>query len=333
MAGRRGASGWLAGIIVLLAILWVGYWYAAHYAAQTALARAASRGVACGAVDLSGFPLQLDLRCDKAAYAGPGTGPTANIAGFTARAPLYLPGQVSASLDAPLTVNLPARGLAITANWTAGSATGGAGFSGLSSASAAFTTPKVEVTGGDLPITAASADSASAAIKPAEGNSYALATSIRKLLLTRSEGAPYPQLDLDVSATARNVGALGANPTRAILAWLRGTPEIDIGSLRLAAQDAIIGASGTLSLSKDGLLNGSILMRYNSIDALANLVETLHPGAKEKYAVAFQGIAGMSKQVDSPDGPALATTLTFTDGLIWLTVIPLPIQPIPPIRF
>jgi hypothetical protein len=41
----------------------------------------------------------------------------------------------------------------------------------------------------------------------------------------------------------------------------------------------------------------------------------------------------MSKKVDSPDGPALATTLTFTDGLIWLTVIPLPIQPIPPIRF
>jgi hypothetical protein len=41
----------------------------------------------------------------------------------------------------------------------------------------------------------------------------------------------------------------------------------------------------------------------------------------------------MSKPVDSADGKALQTTLTFTDGLIWLTIIPLPIDPIPAIRF
>ncbi|MEJ0013965.1 MAG: DUF2125 domain-containing protein [Bauldia sp.] len=329
--GRRG-TGWLVGVIVLLGLLWVGYWYAAHYAAETAIARAGARGIACGSVDLSGFPLQLDLRCDKATYAGANSAATGAIAGFTAHAPLYQPGQINAKLEAPLTLNVPGRNLAVTANWTAGSATGGAGFSGLNAASAAFTTLKVESSGG-LPIASATADSASGAISPADGSSYNLASSIRHLLVTPTDAAAYPQLDLDLAATAHNVGALGVDPQRAIVAWLRGTPELDISSLRLAAQDAVIAASGTLSLSKDGLLNGSILLRYNNIDALANLVETLHPGAKEKYAVAFQGIAGMSKKVDTTDGPMLQTALTFTDGLIWLTVIPLPVTPIPPIRF
>lgn len=330
MSGR--VTGWLVGAIVVLALAWVGYWYAAHYAAETAIARASARGAGCGSVALGGFPLQLDLRCDRAAYAGADNGATANIAGFTAHAPLYAPGKVEAKLDAPLTLSVPGRNLAVTVNWTAASATGGAGLSGLNAAGAAFTTLKVASTGG-LPIASATADSASGALSPADGGSYNLAASVRKLLVTKSEGDAYPQLDLDLAATAHDVGPLGTDPSRAFLAWLRGTPELDIANLRLAAEGAVVAASGTLSLSKDGLLNGSILLRYNDIDSLAGLIETLRPGTREKYAVAFQGIAGMSKKVDTPEGPMLQTALTFTDGLIWLTVIPLPIQPIPPIRF
>lgn len=330
MAERRGRSGWLIGLIVILGLLWVGYWYGAHYAAETAIARVAARGAGCGAVDVAGFPLQLDIRCDRGAYANNGT--TAAIGGFQAHAPLFQPGKVDARLEAPLTVNIPGRNIALTANWTSGSASGGAWIDGVNAASAAFTTLKIENTG-TLPLSSASADSASGAITPAGGGSYDLATSIRKLSLTRQDSTAYPTLDLDLAATARDVGPLGTDPARALLTWLRGTPDVEVRNLRIAAADAIVSASGTLSLSQDGLLNGNVLLRYNSIDALADLVETLHPGAKEKYAVAFQGIAGMSKQVDTSEGPMLQTALTFTDGLIWLTVIPLPIQPIPPIRF
>jgi hypothetical protein len=330
MAERRGRSGWLIGLIVILGLLWVGYWYGARYAAENAIARAATRGVGCGTVDLAGFPLQLDIRCGRGAYAG--NGATAAIGGFLAHAPLYTPGRVDARLEAPLTVNIPAHNVALTAIWTAGSAGGGAWIDGVNAASAAFTALKIENTGA-LPLASASADSASGAVTPASGGSYDLATSVHRLSLTKPDGAAYPTLDLDMTATARNVGPLGTDPARALLTWLRGTPALDVQRLRVAANDAIISASGTLSLSKNGLLNGNVLLRYNNIEALANLIETLHPGTREKYDAAFQGIAAMSKQVDTEDGPALQTALTFTDGLIWLTVIPLPIQPIPPIRF
>ncbi len=123
---RRG-TGWLVGVIVLLGLLWVGYWYAAHYAAETAIARAGVRGVGCSGGDLTGFPLQLDLHCAK-----PST--PARTMRRPAPSPASPPTRLSISRArskakhrAPLTLSIPGRNLAVTANWTAGSATGGAG--------------------------------------------------------------------------------------------------------------------------------------------------------------------------------------------------------------
>jgi hypothetical protein len=330
MAKRRNAIGWLIGIVVLLAILWVGYWAAANFAAGKAIARISARGMNCQTLDTGGFPLRIDIRCDRAAYANNGS--TAALGGFLARAPLFMPGKVDARLESPFTINLPGRNLALTATWTAGSAGGGAWIDGINAADAAFTALKIESSSG-LPVVSVAADSASGALKPAGGGSYDVATSLHRLALTKADGTAYPTLDLDTMATAVNVGALGTDPSAAFLAWLRGTPKVDIKRFRIASEGAIISATGNLSLSKEGLLNGNLLLRYNSIDALANLIETLRPGTREKYEAAFQGIAAMSKPVDTEDGPALQTALTFTDGLIWLTVIPLPMQPIPPIRF
>jgi hypothetical protein len=330
MAKRRSGIGWLVGIVVLLAVLWVGYWAAANYAAGIAIARANARGLNCQTLDTGGFPLQLDVRCDQGAFSREGA--TVALGGFLAHAPLFTPGKVNARLESPLTLSLPGRNLSLTASWTAGSAGGGAWFDGMNAADAAFTTLKIE-SGSGLPVTSVAADSASGALTPAGGGSYDLATSLHRLSVTKADGATYPMLDLDATGTAESVGPLGSNPSQAFLTWLRGTPRVDIKRFRIAANDAIISATGNLSLSKDGLLNGNLLLRYNSIEALANLIETLRPGTREKYDPAFQGIAAMSKQVDTEDGPALQTALTFTDGLIWLTVIPLPMQPIPPIRF
>jgi hypothetical protein len=37
--------------------------------------------------------------------------------------------------------------------------------------------------------------------------------------------------------------------------------------------------------------------------------------------------------VETEDGPMRQTTLSFTDGVIWLGIFPLPIDPIPAVRF
>jgi hypothetical protein len=314
---RRGWSGWIVGIVILLALAWVGYWYAARYAADTAIARAAARGIGCGEVALSGFPFQLDVRCARGAYAANGS--TAGLGGFLARAPLYAPGAINARLESPLMVNLPERNIALTATWTTGSANAGAWLDGINSAGAAFTTLRI------------------GALTPAPSGSYDLATSLHRLSLTRSNGAPYPTLDLDAAATAEGVGALGTDPSQAFLTWLRGAPKLDIKRLRIAAKEAIIAASGDLSLSRDGLLNGTLLIRYNSPEALRGLILELRPETDpDKLDAALSGLRSMSKAIDSEDGPAFQTSVSFIEGKPLLVVLPLEmfgVPSVPPIRF
>ncbi len=334
---RRRGGGWLVGLVVVLALLWVGYWFLAHYAAETALARLTTpRGetqITCGATDISGFPLRLDVRCDSPAYAE-GTAVNASIGTVHATAPLYQPGSVSADIDGPLLVNAPGKDIGLTVTWTSGKTTASAGLGGLSGASAAFTTFRAENTG-PLPkigIVAASAETADGGFASAGGGNYRITAGATHLALTDASRS-LPPIELALDATANKVGDLGFHPEPALLNWLRGTPSVTITNLRLAMSGAVVVASGNLSLSAEGKLNGTLLLQYNSSAALADLVEVLKPGTRDKYAPAIQALGVMSKPVSTPDGPALQTTVSFLDGIVFLTILPLPIDPIPPIRF
>jgi hypothetical protein len=147
---RRGRGwGWLVGLVVVLALLWIGYWFAAHYAAEKAIARlVAPHGqaeITCGTTDISGFPLRLDVRCDSPAYAE-GTAVNASIGTVHASAPLYRPGSVAADIDGPLLVNAPGNGIGLTVTWTSAKATANAGLGGIDGAGATFTTFHAENT-------------------------------------------------------------------------------------------------------------------------------------------------------------------------------------------
>ena len=334
---RRGRGGWLIGLIVVLALLWIGYWFLAHYAAQTALAKlTVPRGqtqVTCGATDVSGFPLRLDVRCDSPAYAD-GTAVNASIGTVRATAPLYLPGSVSADIDGPLLVNAPGHDIGLTVTWTSARANAKAGFGGIDGADAAFTTFHAENTGPlpKLGIVGATAETAGGGFASAGGGSYRITADATHLALTDASRT-LPPIELALDATANSVGDLGFHPEPAILTWLRGTPSVTLTNLRLAMSGAIVTASGNLSLSKEGKLNGTLLLQYNSSAALADLIEVLKPGTRDKYAPAIQALGVMSKPVNTPDGQALQTTVSFLDGIVFLTILPLPIDPIPPIHF
>jgi hypothetical protein len=335
---RRGRGwGWLVGLIVVLALLWIGYWFAAHYAAEKAIARLiAPHGqaqITCGTTDISGFPLRLDVRCDSPAYAE-GTAVNASIGTVHASAPLYRPGSVAADIDGPLLVNAPGNGVGLTVTWTSAKATANAGLGGIDGAGATFTTFHAENTGPlpKLGIVAASAETADGGFASAGGGSYRITADASHLALTDASRT-LPPIDLTLDATANKVGDLSFRPEPAILAWLRGTPSITLTNLRLAMAGASVTASGNLSLSSEGKLNGTLLLQYNSSEALADLIETLKPGTRDKYAPAIQALGVMSKPVTTPDGQALQTTVSFLDGIVFLTILPLPIDPIPPVRF
>src|SRR5690606_1056365 len=107
---RRGWIGWLIGLVVLVALLWGGYWFAAKYAADSTIARL-NRGpvggatVNCANPVTGGFPLVVDIRCDRVTASGANDTITAAMGGVAATAPLYWPGDITAQLTAPLVIN------------------------------------------------------------------------------------------------------------------------------------------------------------------------------------------------------------------------------------
>lgn len=336
---KRRGLGLFVGAIIVLALLWLGYWFAANYAAERAIARAnagpiGNRKIDCIEPTVSGFPLRVDVRCTRATFAEDGDRVTAAVGGIAATAPLYFPGTVEAELNAPFVINAPALGLALTANWTLGSATASAGLGGLTGAGASFTSLAAEnaSTLSTVPVKSLTADRATGSLASEGGGAYTVMASATKLNLVRDDGGAYPPIDASARVLAEGVGDLGTDPRRAIIEWLRRGGSAKIERLRLAMGDVVIAANGTLTLSPEGLLSGSILLRYNSIEALGTLMETLRPGSREKYDLALQGLNAMSVPVESEDGAMRQTTVTLTDGVVWLAVIPLPIAPIPPLK-
>lgn len=337
---RRGWIGWIVGLVVVLGILWVGGWYAARYAAETALARYAAAdgaGIDCTGPALGGFPLKIDVRCQRVTY-GSGSGTiTAALGGVAASAPLYRPGTIESTIDAPLVVNAPELGVALTASWSLANASASAWLGGLTGFGASFVSLTAENNGSlpGLPLRSATAATAAGAIAPAGDGAYTIAADATRLTLTRADGRSLPDLDGEARVTLLDVGpTLGTDPAETILDWLRrGGASGRIERFRLAGLGAIVTADGTLGLSAGGRLNGSLLLRWNDIARLADLIEAIMPGTREKAEVPLQGLNAVSVAAETEDGPMRQTTLTFTEGVIWLGIFPLPIDPIPPIRF
>jgi hypothetical protein len=341
MAMLRGGRlvGIVAAVVVVLVALWLGYWYAAHAMAEKALARLNGgerngHEITCADPVLSGFPLRLDLNCSHGGYSALAESVTAALGGVRATAPLYRPGTVHADIDGPLTVNDPARNVALTASWSAATATASAWISGLTGIGATFTGLKAANAGGEasLPISAVSADTAGGGIEPAGGGSYLIVGNARNMTLTRGDGSLLPALDADAKITALNVGSgLGNDPARTLEAWLRRGGSFKIDNVRLAANGAVLSANGTLSVSKNGTLSGALVLRFTNLDAFVNLAEQIKPGSRDKATTGMQVITALSVPVDTPDGPARQTTLSIINGVPVVGVVPVPIK-LPRIR-
>ena len=199
--GRRRGRGFVVLIvsaIAVVAVLWVGYWFVARTAALYGIGRltqsqASGDKIACDGLNVSGFPFYLDLRCNRSAYASANQSVTAAIGGLSASAPLYRPGSVDAQLDAPFVVNIPARGLALTVNWSEANANAAAGLGGLEAFHATFAglTAANAGGGGSIPAGGASATSASLGIGPGGGNSLALTGAATSWSSNSPTGAPF----------------------------------------------------------------------------------------------------------------------------------------------
>jgi hypothetical protein len=338
---RRRWPTYLIGILALVVLIFGGYWYATLRVFQTAVDRVTSAPVAgaslaCGDRVWSGPGLVVDFRCQSASVADTGQRYAAALPGFWASAPLLRPGYVNAALDSPLTLNVQPLGLALTASWASASTAATAWLDGLTGVRADVARLRVDSGGSNAAafgVGAATAEHASTALAAAGSGNYRVSVDAEKVGISRADGTGLPEIDLTGDALAVGVGPLGTDPAAALMKWLRAGATLKVENLRMAMAGAIVTASGDLALSKDGRLNGSLLLAYNSIQGLGNLMEVFRPGSREKYAPALQALNAFTRAVDTPDGQLRQTSLSFNNGAIWLAILPLPIDPIPPLRF
>ncbi len=292
---------------------------------------------ACADRSLGGFPLRLDFGCTRAAYGdGPqGTGErlSAALGGVQASAPLYWPGYVEAHLTSPFVVNAPLSGIALTTAWADASTSATAGLGGLKSAGAVFHSLDVSTAGvSTLPVKALTADIVDASAAPAAGNAYRFAATAHGLKVVRRDGSAIPAIDGDAAITVLDFGgSLGTDPRAKLRAWARAGGTAHIDRLRFAAGDAIIDADGKLTIAPDGLLSGTLNVRLRNPDAFVALAEAIKPGASKDAGKILAVVSALTVPVDTPDGPALQTTLVIRNGLLMVGMFPVGV--IPPLHF
>jgi hypothetical protein len=261
---------------------------------------------------------------------------TAALGGLSATAPLYQPGHVAATLDSPLTVNIPSLGVALTASWSDASATANAWLGGLTGASADFVSLDIENNGDSVrfPVESLKADTASAGGSPVGSDDYRFTGSARAIRLATAGHVRFPQSNAAASITLVGLGpSLGTDPAQRVLEWLReGDSTAKIDQVRVEIGGVRFVAGGSLTLSRQGLLNGSLLLSYSNIDALGKLIETLRPGTGDRYRMPLQVLDALSKPVVIEGETYHQTPLTFTDSVVWVGIAPLPDR-LPPLKF
>ena len=336
---RRRWPIYIVVLLVLLVVLWLGYWFAATRVAEAAISRVTSGPVAgftvgCSDRSVAGFPLRVDVSCQRPTVSSTVQALAASVGGIFASAPLYRPGYVEATLEGPLQVDMPSRGLALTASWSAASATASAWLTGLTGGTAHFDGLSLDNGGRPdaLPVTKVATTTADAGLAPLGGGNYHVTAGATGLNVTMSNGSPFPALDISAALTANGVGALGTDPATAFAAWLRNGGTVKIDNLRIAAVGAVLLVNGDLTLSKTGLLNGSLLVAYNDLNALGKFIDTLKPGTSQKDATQLQLMNGFTKTLTTPEGTFHQTGVVVADGqILFLGVVPLG-DPIPAVH-
>ncbi len=328
----------ILGTIIVLALLWCGYWYAASKVAAVGLERVVAavashgRTAVCGTQSMAGFPLSLDLQCSGARFADPAM--SADLGHIALTAPLYRPGHVDANLTAPLVLNAPDLGLAVTASWSAARVSADAGLNGLSGASGTLTALSLEQAGASLrlPFRKIGAGEAEFAAAPGNGNDYRLTGSARDIVIEPLSGQKLPVLAGALDVSALKFGrSLGLDPKKVLQDWVAKGGAIDLTRLTLFLGAASISASGPLTLSSAGLLSGTLNVRLVGLDKLPDIAEGIRPGSHDRVAQVVAGISAFTKSVKTEDGEARETVFAIRNGLVMAGLLPLGV--IPAIKF
>jgi hypothetical protein len=325
---------WLTGIVVFLAVLWVGYWFAVQAVAGRVIERvtagfaANDQTVSCQAPWMGGFPLRLDVDCQGGKIDLARSGLSGGITRVSASAPLYAPGSVNAVAAGPLVLNAPDRGIALTASWQRAALALNAGLSGLNSGDIALDKLVVEQTGQslDLPFRRLTAASGALAANPANAGDYRIDFAFRDIVMEKPGGLVLPAFGAEGSLIAIDVGSsLGLDPRATLQRWIAKGGAVNVDRLTLSlGPDTHADVKGVLTLSPAGLLNGQVTLAITGLDAIPGLAETFQPGASQRVGQVIGAVSAFTRAAIGSDGKERREiNLTIRDGTVRAGLIPL----------
>lgn len=320
----------LAGVIVVLALLYGGYWFvgagAAERGALAAMARLEARGlnITHGGLEVAGFPNRFDLTLTEPQLQDAATGIGWSGAFAQVFSLSYKPWHLIAALPDQQQIMLPGQVLVLTNTRMQGSL--------------------VMKPAPDLPLTALDAvaegvslrsdqgwalalASANLRLAEAEGGSYQLAARVLDLVpdqrLAASTGLPetVERLDLLADVTFDRVPALRDGAAPAVQRVVVQEAHVVWGPVKLLAK-------GDLLADATGRAEGRLDLRIEGWRAALDAVQSLQL-IPDRFMPLLAGVLTQMEQASGEPG-IIALPLTFQNGLTSLG--PVPLGPAPRLR-
>lgn len=320
----------LAGVIVVLALLYGGYWFvgadAAERGALAALDRLQARGVVVqhGGVSVAGFPSRFDLTLTELSFSDPARGLGWSAAFAQVFSLSYKPWHLIAALPETQQITLPGQALVLASTRMQGSL--------------------VMKPAPDLPLAALDAVAEGVSLRSDLG--WALALASANLRLAEGEGGAY-QLAvraLDVVPDQRLVAGTRLPETLERIDLLADVSFDRVPALRDGAAPVVqrvvvqeahviwgpvkLQAKGDLLADATGRAEGRLDLRIEGWQAALDAVQSLQL-IPDRFLPLLTGVLTQMELASGEPG-VIALPLTFQNGLASLG--PVPLGPAPRLR-
>ncbi|MGB3830234.1 MAG: DUF2125 domain-containing protein [Mesorhizobium sp.] len=314
----RRALWWVALLLLMVFGLYSAgwFWLAGHLRSEVEAGIAAldAQGTraACVNMQVSGYPLRLNVTCDALAYEDDAGNVAASAGSLNAAASLPFPWLPAAELRGPLRTTSPGM-TPLWIDWDRLRAV-----AHLSWPLAKRVSLDAEGLSGQTdpqddtdPVQLFSVGKAAAEVQP-NGQDLAYSGRFGDLEIDAEAlgGHALPPLDGNVRATLKDGVALLAADTRS----LRGH-KVEIAGAELSSGEARVSVSGPVEIGADGLIDATLVVRLHNPKAVAEVLAGVLP---EKAGQIRQGVGMLAMLGDEP-----ALPLNVVKGKATLGFIPL----------
>jgi hypothetical protein len=320
-------------LFVALAAGWTALWFHASSVAQASIAAWRTREAqvgrvySCASENLGGYPFRIEVRCTEAGAQMRSTDPpfVVKAKDLLVVAQVYRPNLLIAEVEAPLTLEAPMNGVSLVADWSLAQTS----VRGLPPtpdriflAVDQFRLDQKSSGGSQTLLTAkhlelhARLDPDSAPGRPVLDLAARFADAV-----SPAAGSLLPDpIDFEATAVLRGLKDLTPRSIPALLAQLQAAGgRLEIEHARLRRGDMIAVGAGSLGLSAQGRLDGTLRMTVAGFDL--NFLKPLFPGVTVSGSFAGMGtslLGFLGEPTELEGRRAVTMPLRFADGAVSL---------------